>query len=114
MTRGWLCAGLAAAVLALSNPAYADFRCANPKRTLDAKVFTIDVDCPECTEARIFFYREGIPFRDFDADHPEVWQRLRDGPGRGQIPAIQVCGEWFFGFNAVTAAQILRLFPHTV
>lgn len=101
------------AVLLLASPAHADFRCANPSRKLDVKLFVLSSNCPECEEARIFFYREGIPFRDFDAGTPEVWRRLWDGPGRGQVPAIQVCGEWFFGFTKDTAAQILRLFPHT-
>lgn len=105
---------MAIALLVFTAPACADFTCANPKRKLDAKIFGVDVSCPECIEARVFFYREGIPFRDFDAGDPDVWKRLRDGPGRGQMPAIQVCGEWFFGFTEDTAAQILRLFPHTV
>lgn len=113
MPRGLMYASVAIALLVCTSPAYADFACANPKRKLDAKLFTVEKSCPECTEARIFFYREGIPFRDFNVDEPEVWKRLRDGPGHGQVPAIQVCGEWFFGFTEDTAAQILRLFPHT-
>lgn len=113
MPKRLIAAGIAFALLATVSPASAEFTCANPKRKLDAKLFTVDTTCPECTEARVFFYREGIPFRDFDVGDPDVWKRLRDGPGRGQIPAIQVCGEWFFGFTADTASQILRLFPHT-
>ena len=100
-------------MLMLSTVAHADFTCANPKRTLDAKLFALRSNCPECEAARIFFYREGIPFEDFNAGEPDVWKRLWDGPGQGQVPAIQVCGEWFFVFTKNTAAQILRLFPHT-
>lgn len=91
-------------------PALAQSRCANPAQSVDAKIFLVD-ECEECNAARLFLLRHRIPFRQFNVRDPGVWQRLLDGPGRGRIPAIHVCGEWFFGFDQDIAQKIRWLFP---
>ena len=101
----------AAFALACSFPAYAEKVCSNPIKSLDTKLF-VRQDCAKCIDARRFLYGEGIPFREFDAEQPEIQKRLIDGSGGGTVPAIYVCGEWFFGFEEDTKLKILALFPY--
>lgn len=95
----------------LSIPAHAEKTCGDATKTLDAKLF-VRRDCSKCIEARLFLYGESISFREFDAENPDVQKRLIDGSGGGTVPAMHVCGEWFFGFEEETKLKILRLFPY--
>ncbi len=101
---GILCAMFSAASL------HAAPLCGATRGAVDAKLFYRDRYCPTCDEARLFLYREGISFREFDADNPEIMRRLVDGEGRGVLPAIHVCGVWFFGFDERIQEQILATF----
>lgn len=92
-------------------PVHAAKVCAESSKELDAKLF-MRSDCATCLEAMRFLYREGIPFREFDAENLDIQKRLLDGAGAGRVPALHICGEWFFGFEEDTKHRILRLFPH--
>lgn len=85
-------------------------RCGFSEKGLDAKLFLRERYCAECIEARRFLLGLGISFREFDADNPDVMRRLVDGEGQGALPAIHICGEWFFGFNTSVRASILERF----
>lgn len=97
------------------SPVPGELRCSNPARSVDIKFFYRDSDCPECDDAKLFLHRLKTSFRSFNVSVPEWQKRLDDGPARGHVPAIQVCGEWFLGFDKqVTGPAILRLFTTTV
>jgi len=97
------------------SPVPGELRCSNPQRSVDIKFFYRDSDCPECDDAKLFLHRLKTSFRSFNVSVPEWQKRLDDGPARGHVPAIQVCGEWFLGFDKrVTGPAILRLFTTTV
>lgn len=95
-----------------STPAHSE-ECARLDRSVDAELFAAEY-CTACNDARRFLQRNGLPFREHDARTPEIWRRLNDGAGKGEMPALRVCGEWFFGFTPETERQILRLFRQKV
>lgn len=111
MPRIQLCICAIFVAFTASTPAFAEKTCVDVSKQLDAKIFTRE-ECSKCIEARRFLYSEGIPFRELDAENPEVQKRLIDGSGGGTVPAMHVCGEWFFGFEEATKLRILRLFPY--
>jgi glutaredoxin len=98
-------------VLTLPTPSRAEKVCGDTSKPLDAKLFTRG-DCAKCAEARVFLYGESVPFREYDAENPETQRRLIEGSGGGTVPAIHICGQWFFGFEDKTKLLILRLFPY--
>jgi hypothetical protein len=110
----WCACALDSTAANIISPVPGELRCSNPQRSVDIKFFYRDGECPECEEARLFLFRLKTSFRSFNVNVPEWQKRLDDGPARGHVPAIQVCGEWFLGFDKrVTGPAILRLFTTT-
>ena len=102
--------GALCAIVTYATTLYATPLCGHTKETVSAQLFYRDRYCTTCDDARRFLYREGISFREFDADNPEVMRRLVDGEGRGVLPAIHICGTWYFGFDDRIREDILSLF----
>ncbi len=99
--------------LILADAPVDEYRCADTTRALDTKFFYGD-DCEACDDARIFLYRQGIPFQSLNVKDGDNWQRMLHSPGRGRLPAIQICGQWFFGFSDETPQRIFDVFLRIV
>lgn len=101
-------AGAVYAVLALLSPhAYSTPLCRNGEPAI-AEIFT-GWWCPMCDDARLFLYRNGVPFAEYGTEDDPVREQLFRRSGRGTIPAIYICRKWIFGFGAKQETELREL-----
>lgn len=100
--------GLAYALITLTQPATAAGSCRNGEPAL-AELFTDWWCATSCNDARLFLYRFGIPFAEYETKEDAVREKLFRRSGQGTVPAIYLCRKWVFGFGKKQESELREL-----